>query len=337
MSSEEGFDVPVVLILFKRIDKPLLVLEQIAKVKPKKLYLLSDGGRSPDENIQVEQCRKAIESAIDWDCEVIKRYAENNIGVYENIAGGAKWVFEREECAIFLEDDNLPEASFFYFCQEMLLKYKSDPRVLWVCGTNYLKQCSSVNNESYLFTRCMLPCGWASWSEKFLKNYISNIEILKDKAIRKKIKSSYINKNMYAQDLLNIDYELKYYEKHNRFYSWDYQMSFSIRASGMLGIVPALNQIKNIGVDSFSIHGGSDVNDLMTQRFCNLETYRIKKPIVHPAKIEINHEFERAMEKIITDDRLFTLRGRLSRVVRSVLLVDSDVSIKEYLKSIMFR
>ena len=78
---------------------------------------------------------KTVEFLINWDCEVIKNYAKENRGVYQNIGEGARWVFEREEKAIFLEDDNLPETSFFRFASEMLEKYETAPEVLWICGT----------------------------------------------------------------------------------------------------------------------------------------------------------------------------------------------------------
>ena len=75
----------------------------------------------------VGEVRASIEQAIDWDCSIIKNYAAENRGVYVNIALGAKWVFRREKWAIFLEDDNLPEISFFQFCQEMLQRYEKIP------------------------------------------------------------------------------------------------------------------------------------------------------------------------------------------------------------------
>ena len=84
----ENFSIPVVLFLFKRIDKPLEVLKQIAQIAPAKLYLLSDGGRNEEEKALVERCRQSIEAAITWDCEIVRKYEEENIGVYSNIAEG---------------------------------------------------------------------------------------------------------------------------------------------------------------------------------------------------------------------------------------------------------
>ncbi len=48
------FDIPVTLFFMKRTENTLKVLSGIAKVKPKKLYLISDGGRTPEEILSTE-------------------------------------------------------------------------------------------------------------------------------------------------------------------------------------------------------------------------------------------------------------------------------------------
>ena len=132
------FNIPVVLLLFKRKEAALRIIDRLKKAGVSKLYIMADQGRNEKEIKQVAETREAVEKAIDWDCEVIKNYANKNRGVYGNIALGAKWVFEREKWAIFLEDDNLPEETFFPYCEELLKRYENDNRILWICGTNYL-------------------------------------------------------------------------------------------------------------------------------------------------------------------------------------------------------
>ena len=130
----DSFNIPVCLIIFKRADTTVKIIEQIAKIKPSKLYLLADQGRNEEERKLVSECRKAVEQAITWPCEVIKYYAEENRGVYENIAGGAKYVFAREKWAIFLEDDNYPALSFFEYCCELLKKYENNSEIFGFVG-----------------------------------------------------------------------------------------------------------------------------------------------------------------------------------------------------------
>lgn len=108
-----AYDIPIVLFTFKRYDTVVKILDVLKKINAKKIYIISDGGRNIDEHKQVLDCRNKIEKYIDWDCSLIKNYASENKGVYDRIANGAKWVFSKEEYAIFLEDDNLPEETFF--------------------------------------------------------------------------------------------------------------------------------------------------------------------------------------------------------------------------------
>lgn len=329
----EPFKIPVVLFLFKRIDKPLEVIEQISKVAPAKLYLLADGGRTEEEKAQATKCREAIERAITWECEVVKKYEPENIGVYSNIAEGAKWVFQREKVAIFLEDDNLPELSFFKFCEEILSKYQDDTRVLWVCGTNYLKEYEPEDGSSYVFTKNMMPCGWASWADKFNRFYDGELALWQDEYVQRRIKGEYLYKNLYYQDRYNYEYELDAKVSRGKFYSWDYQMSFSMRVHNVYAVVPKYNQITNIGVDNDSTHGGNSLQDVMVERFCGLQTKAMAFPLKHPKSLLLDIGFEVAVAKIIMNPGFFSLRSMASRFIRKCLGIKKTQSILGFLKS----
>lgn len=329
----DGFNVPVVLYLFKRVDKAVEVVRQVAKVAPKKIYLLSDGGRTEQEWAQVERCRAAVEAEITWDCEIIRRYSDTNIGVYANIGQGAKWVFEREPIAIFLEDDNFPELTFFKFCEEILQRYQNDTRVLWICGTNYLKECSAADGASYIFTKNMMPCGWASWAHKFVDFYDGELELWASNYVKRRIIYDYAYKPLYYQDKYNIEYEIAAKKATGRFYSWDYQMSFSMRVHNLYAIVPTVNQITNIGADEDSTHGGVSSTDVMVHRFCGLPTKSIEFPLKHPAGLLIDEEFEKQVAKIILDPRFFSVKSIVSRWIRRVLDISPLSSISLHLKT----
>lgn len=66
------FDIPVVLIIFRRCDTMPRIIQRLAKVKPRKVYILADEGRNEKEIEQAHECRKTVESLINWDCEVVK-------------------------------------------------------------------------------------------------------------------------------------------------------------------------------------------------------------------------------------------------------------------------
>lgn len=326
------FDIPVVVFLFKRIDKTALIIDQISKIRPLKLYLIADGPRNEEEKELVMRCRQQVEEHITWDCEVVKNYAEKNRGVYENIAGGAKWVFEREKYAIFLEDDNFPAISFFQFCREMLMRYEHDSRILWICGTNYLKKYQPSDGSDYVFSRLMFPCGWASWSDKFLKFYDGELALFADDSVRKKVLATYTNRALANQDLSYWQSEYNRKNRGERFISWDYQMSFSIRAHSLLGIVPKNNLIKNIGVDEFSIHGGTSMTKTMTKRFCEIEIDELDFPLKHPPVCLPDPTFEKLNEKIILAPLKSRLKHKMILLVKKILRIKSHESFRSTLK-----
>ncbi len=324
------FDIPVVLFMFKR-EKAVEVVKRIGCVKPKKLYIIADGGRTPAEIEECRNCRKAVEKAIVWECEIIRNYAETNRGVFENIGLGAKWVFEHEDKAIFLEDDNLPSVSFFQFCKEMLEKYIDDERILWICGTNYLGN-KRYTTCSYYFTRHMMPCGWASWSKKFSKYYDPFIADCDDEKLCENIKYIMRNDKLYRQykyfwrsEKCRIDSGLKPL-------SWDYQMDFAIKSNDLLGIVPSANLIKNIGVDQFSIHGGHSTKDTMTNRFCSMELYELDFPIIHPKHVIPTKDFEKAISKILLYPLGLRIKNKVIITLRKVLKLPAGKTIHELLK-----
>ncbi len=293
-----GFDIPVVLFFYKRSYTALQVLNRIAQVRPRRLYLISDGPRNNEERSLIEECRKTIEERIDWDCQVIKNYASSNRGVYDRIGLGARWVFSQEQKAIFLEDDNLPELTFFEYCRQLLDRYENDTRILWICGTNYLEKYEPKDGSSYVFTKHLLPCGWASWSHKFLHFYDGDLNHLEDDYIRHRVRYEYENRALYKQQIYSIN-RTKRKMQLGQPISWDFQMAFSIRIHGLYGIAPKYNQIKNIGVDKMSTHGGTSYRNVMTRRFCGMDSFPLEFPLSHPKVLLTDVEFEKRVGRII--------------------------------------
>lgn len=292
----DRFDIPVAVFIFKRLDTLKRVFSRLSEVRPRKLYLIADQGRTDAERNAAATVRKGVEELITWNCEVVRDYAEENRGVYGNIALGARRVFEHEPMAIFLEDDNLPSASFFPFCEEMLGRYRNINEVLWICGTNYLSEYDVADGASYVFTRQLMPCGWASWSDKFLGSYDFDLKKLGEDD-RRRARMTYSIRRLYLQQLFNVEYERAYKERTGRFYSWDYHMAWTLRTGGYYGIAPRVNLIQNIGVDDCSEHGGTSLALDMTNRFCSMAGYELSFPLRHPSSVEVDRRYERLIER----------------------------------------
>lgn len=319
-----GFDIPVVLFMFKRTDTTLKIIKRIGEIKPQKIYLMADAGRNDIEKRLAEECRRAVENAIDWPCEVIKNYAKKNRGVHANIGMGALWVFEREEKAIFLEDDNYPEVTFFEYCKSCLEKYQDDDSIFWICGTNYLQKCEPTSNASVFKSKHLMPCGWASWRSKFVKYYDYNFSLTRSSEWDKIFRTKYKDKRLYTQQRRSIIAELRRKKENGRYCSWDFQTALSIRMNDLWGIVPKYNQIENIGVDEFSTHGGNSFNLEMTKRFCGIKTYKFEMPLVLPDAEKLDISFEKAIGEII----LYPFKTRIIMYWREKFNLPEDVRLR---------
>jgi len=299
MKEITSFNIPIGVFAFNRPDLLEKVLIRVSEIKPKKLYLMFDGPRkdNPSDLESVEKCKEMATKLIDWPCLVKKRFHENNVGVYENIALGAKWVFSMEEMAIFLEDDNYPDTSFFYYCEQMLVKYKDENQVFIVFGNNFLINVKAPNNASYLFTQHLHPCGWASWQRKFIVNYDWEMTLWQDDAMKDKIlnKIRYIpNKSRY---FIAFTSELENYKAYGKFISWDFHCYLTLLGKDLLAIVPKTNLIKNIGVDERATHGAVEINR-HTSIMVPQVVLPLENPLIHPDRVELDNKFE---------DRLFKL------------------------------
>lgn len=167
-------ETPVALIIFNRPDCTRLVLEAIAAAKPKKLFVIADGPR-PDRPDDAEKCAltRAVVERIDWDCEVLTDFSSVNLGCKMRPVTGINWLFEHVEEAIILEDDCLPDPSFFPFCEELLARYRDDERVMMIGGFNVFGRYHHHHlapHQSYYFSYLGSTWGWATWRRAWRLN-----------------------------------------------------------------------------------------------------------------------------------------------------------------------
>ena len=98
------------------------MFDEIKKIRPRQLFVTADGPREgkPGEKERCEEARRVIEQ-VDWDCEVKRNFSAVNLGCGKAESSGMTWFFNNVEEGILLEDDCVPNQSFFRFCQELLI------------------------------------------------------------------------------------------------------------------------------------------------------------------------------------------------------------------------
>ncbi len=185
----ETVQTPVALFAFKRPEVTRRVFEAISKVRPAKLLLIADGPRQDSEG-EAEACRQVREivTRVDWPCEVLKNFSESNLGCGERMISGLNWVFSQVEEAIILEDDCLPDLSFFRFCQELLEKYRGDDRIAYISGDDLVRR-HIKPTDSYYFSQIGGIWGWATWKSEWRRydRYLGDWPELKRRGMLKEI------------------------------------------------------------------------------------------------------------------------------------------------------
>lgn len=121
-----SFDKPILFLVFNRPLQTMVVFDTIRAQQPSRLYIAADGPRAhkPGEKELCEETRKAVLEAIDWPCDVRTLLRDENLGCGKAVSSAINWFFYQEEDGIILEDDCVPDPTFFSFCASMLDRFK---------------------------------------------------------------------------------------------------------------------------------------------------------------------------------------------------------------------
>jgi hypothetical protein len=158
-------DEPVLVMAFNRPDHLAVLFARLRQVKPRQVFVAVDGPRTDraGEVERVQACRDLV-GTIDWDCEVQSLFQDRNLGCGMGVTTAITWFFSRVERGIILEDDIIPDPTFFPFCAELLSRYEDDPRVQAISGCNFVPpEAQGFPDQAYRFSRIPHIWGWATW------------------------------------------------------------------------------------------------------------------------------------------------------------------------------
>jgi hypothetical protein len=283
------FNTPILFLIFNRPDTTAQVFERIREIKPAKLYVAADGareGRADEARLCVEA--RAIIDKIDWPCELKTLFRDKNLGCKIAVSEAITWFFEQEEYGVILEDDCLPDLSFFPFCEELLIRYKDDDRIGHIGGNCFLPGIINVD-LSYDFCSICHIWGWASW-RRVWKNYDVNFSYW-DKN-KDKRSSLFCNKweEIYFSSFIPDVLQNRYGKN-----TWDTQFHFTLRTQNQLCIYPSVNLVVNIGLNSpFATHTSKKQSNKYL-----LPLLSIPLPLKHPEYILKNKKIDDATVKKI--------------------------------------
>lgn len=264
--NESTFETPILFLIFNRPETTMEVFNKIKQVKPSKLYVGADGPRKnrADDRELCQQTRDILRQ-INWKCEVHKLFREENLGCAKAISQAVTWFFDNEDMGIILEDDCVPHPDFFPYCQEMLIRYRNEARIMFISGTNFISNIKKPET-SYYFSRLADVWGWASWKRAWAKYDLS----IQDWPIgsQKLLNDSYFHGFREYREILMYSLD-NLYEVENP-NTWDYQWAYCILMNDGLCVVPRENLISNIGVNGVHFNDGNTLGLGMKTTCLNL-------------------------------------------------------------------
>lgn len=256
--------IPILFIVFNRPKTTKEVFSTIKRARPKKLFIAADGPRKniPGDRILCKEVRKIVER-VDWPCEVKRFYSSRNYGCKSAVSKAIDWFFKNVSEGIILEDDCLPNPSFFTFCEKMLVKYRNDEHVMHISGDNFLPK-QMQRNDSFYFSKYSHVWGWATWKRAWGR-YDVNINLWPK--VKKTKDFLGIFPNLTERLYWAIIFEAVY---KGQIGTWDYQWLFTLWNYHGISVSPGVNLVKNIGFSKDKTHVNTNLS-LSMDNSINLE------------------------------------------------------------------
>lgn len=311
---------PILYLVFNRPDLVERSFSAIRKVKPEKFYVAADGPREnrPDDMEKCSAVREYIKSHIDWPCEAKFLFREENLGCGHAVSQAIDWFFENEEKGIILEDDCIPNLSFFNFCSELLQKYQTDKSIYQITGSNWQKGIWR-GKADYYFSHVTSVWGWATWRDRWEQySFDLNTESNEWRLMEENLVEV-------SSSLEEANYHLNSIKKTavGEIDTWDYQWRYLVFLNKGKVIVPNLNLVSNAG------HREDGTHTLHENHWrSNLGVEELNFPINHPVDTGVNHQADKFLsdnlwsvkkkqvQPSFANKVKFKLKSMLSRLIK---------------------
>jgi hypothetical protein len=277
---------PILLLFFNRPAQAEAVIQRVRDVKPARLYVHCDGARESvaGESERVQAVRDMVANAVDWPCVVSTLYRAQNMGLRAGVYDALNWFFEAEPFGIVLEDDCLPDLSFFPFCDTMLERYAQEPRVMHIGGFNPGSAFTRKEVGSYFFSQLTFVWGWASWRSSWQK---MTLEMPDFELFVQKKRIQQVLPNAMAQAYLMDKFNITRQNKNN---SWAYAWHFNVLAHNGLSIVPTKNLVQNTGI------GATDATHTSKQDpRAAIQSETLSFPLIHPTELTTHADLDQQL------------------------------------------
>jgi hypothetical protein len=317
LKGEKMFKKPIALLLYARPNETSVIFDILKKISAVKIYVSLDYPKSDNcDLIYNNEMVKSIINSEESNFNIIKVFNNENLGPMRSYINLMEMVFQNEEEVIYLEDDNLPSLSFFYFCSNMLDKYRLDFRIRYISGMNRINDYPKDYEYDYFFSNLNTHWGHATWKRTY-ESMLDSVNYIESSYYKSLFNE--LRKQTLGKPNLNQISESLYHKSHFR--GFPLSASFLLNSmtssyiSSSLVIIPKLNLVTDIGATKFTVHGDElKFLPFRVQKMYFRTNYEIDFPLKHPPFI---------VNDLIYLKKTYGLRNtfsdKLERVIRILL------------------
>ncbi len=292
--------VPVLFLIFNRPDLAARVFERIRQARPPQLFIAADGPRAdrPGEAELCSEGRRIVEQ-VDWPCEVKTLFRDQNLGCRKAVSEAITWFFQNVEEGIILEDDCVPDLSFFDYCEELLERYRRDIRVMVISGDNH-QMAISRTKDSYYFSKYPHCWGWASWRRAWFL-YDDEMSTWTEYRVSKAFRL------LFNSARERIFWTSLFEQVQSRSMdTWDIAWVYTCWMQHGVSILPSINLVHNVGFGDRATHTFGESPE------CVVRAGSMAFPLKHPRNVKVNRAADRYTDSLLfsgtTDGILVRLR-----------------------------
>jgi hypothetical protein len=229
-------DLAALIVAYSRPDGVAEILQVLTSNRIRDIYISIDGAKNDlDKNNQksiIDQANKYIDS--ETKIHVVKRV--QNLGASGGVLSAVDWFFAKEKMGIIIEDDLRFDVDFCEFALKSLEKYKNDPKVWMISGTQLFS--NYLGNGKVSWSNYPMIWGWAGWADKW--------KIMREAIVTdKKIEINKLLDRRFLFWLIGAKRALS-----GKVDAWDIPLAFEFYKRKKLCILPPTNLVTNIGDDA---------------------------------------------------------------------------------------
>jgi hypothetical protein len=273
----DGDGVDVLLIAFTRPDLLERAVGPLREARLRRVFLALDGPRTdhPEDRGLIDACERVVRDGLGDTApiEILRR--TKNLGMKRACVGAIDWFFTQTDEGVIIEDDCVIDPTFLPLAAELLDRYRSDERVMGICGADFVGAPRPPLGASYGFVRNFGVWGWATWKRAWQHNDpdlqgVSDLQILQ--VLRHQPATSVPFQQFWARLIKRC--------RDGRDPNWDFPWTFSAWRAGGVFIRPDGNLVTNVGYDDRASQTGTP-----DPRLSAVPTRPMVFPLRHPPEV----------------------------------------------------